>query len=104
MISKKLKREHYDRFIRDKENKRFYDSARWHKAKRMKLARNPLCELCQQEGRVTPADVVHHIISVSKDSDRNLDLNYLVSLCHEHHNRVETEKEKRNEGRDGSGG
>ncbi|MGA2315393.1 MAG: HNH endonuclease [Thermodesulfobacteriota bacterium] len=94
MITKKLKREFYDKFVRDKDSKRFYDSARWKKAKRMKLNRNPLCELCEQEGVTRPADLVHHLLPVDKNSDRNLDLMYLVSLCHEHHNRVETEREK----------
>ncbi len=94
MIGKKFVREHYDKFVRDKDSKRFYDSARWKKAKTMKLNRNPCCESCQQEGRVTPADVVHHLLPVNKSSGRNLDLNYLVSLCHACHNQVESEMDK----------
>lgn len=39
---------------------RGYDS-RWRKARRIFLQRHPLCCMCEQVGRLTPATVVDHI-------------------------------------------
>ena len=91
--AKHFKREYYDKFYRDQESKKFYKSALWERAKRMKLDRDPLCETCRQAGRTVPADVVHHLIPLKKGT-RNLDLNFLVSLCHACHNQIESEIEK----------
>jgi 5-methylcytosine-specific restriction protein A len=92
-VNKKIRRQHYDKFYRDPQSRKFYNSAQWKKAKEMKLARDPLCEICRQEGRTTLAQVAHHLFPVKK-GERKLELDFLVSLCHEHHNRVETEMEK----------
>ncbi|MBE0114549.1 HNH endonuclease signature motif containing protein [Klebsiella michiganensis] len=39
---------------------RIYGS-KWEKARLSFLRANPLCEMCRQQGRVTPATVVDHI-------------------------------------------
>ena len=60
---------------------RGYDHA-WQKVRRIKLARNPLCE-CSC-GRL--ADTVHHIESVEDRPDLRLKMSNLMSLtrkCHE---------------------
>lgn len=88
-----IKREYYDRFYRDKESKKFYQSALWRKVKEMKLARDPICETCSQVGKVTVAKIVHHMIPIKKGT-KKVDLDFLVSLCHACHNSVETEMEK----------
>lgn len=90
---KQLKHELYDRFYRDKRSKKFYQSAQWKRLKEWKLARDPLCEACLQAGRTSVADVVHHLIPVKKGT-KNLDLDFLVSLCHACHNAVEREMER----------
>ena len=93
-IIKHLKTEFYDRFCRDKESKRFYQSAQWRAVKEMKLARDPLCETCLQAGRdAVKADVVHHMIPIKKGT-KKVDLDFLVSLCHACHNQIESEMEK----------
>ena len=89
----KLRHERYDRFQRDKNGVRFYHSAQWMKVREMKLRRNPLCEACEQAGIVRKADMVHHLIPV-KEGTHKLDREYLVSLCHACHNKIETEIEK----------
>ena len=91
--AKQIKREHYNRFYRDRESAKFYKSALWLKTKELKLSRDPLCETCRQAGRTVVAQMVHHLIPVKKGT-RNLDLNFLVSLCYACHNAVETEMEK----------
>ena len=93
--SNKLRHKHYDRFNRDKDSQKFYHSAAWQSVRDRKLALNPLCEACEQAGRVTVAKVVHHSIPV-KDGTHKLELRYLVSLCHACHNKIETEIENDN--------
>lgn len=48
-----------------------------------------LCELCMKEGKITPAEEVHHKIHLSQQNinDPNVTLNYdnLIALCREHH-------------------
>lgn len=91
MVSKES-RQFYDKYQRNAEARKFYNSVAWKRARATKLGHDPLCEICKQEGRVTPADMVHHIERITTGK-RRLDLNFLVSLCHEHHNRVENEME-----------
>jgi 5-methylcytosine-specific restriction endonuclease McrA len=38
-----------------------YSTRRWLRYRRMKLAQNPLCEYCLNEGQLTPAVAVDHI-------------------------------------------
>jgi 5-methylcytosine-specific restriction protein A len=90
---RQLKHELYDRFYRDQESKKFYQSAQWRKVKEMKLARDPLCETCHQVGKVTVATIVHHMIPIKKRV-KKVHLDFLVSLCHACHNQIETEMEK----------
>ena len=87
---KQLKHELYDRFYRDQESKKFYQSAQWRKVKEMKLARDPLCETCLQAGKTVEANMVHHMIPI-KEGKKKVDLDFLVSLCHACHNAVESE-------------
>jgi 5-methylcytosine-specific restriction protein A len=89
----KLKTEYYDRFHRDQEAKRFYQSPEWRAARAMKLKRSPLCESCTQAGRSTPAQMVHHLVPV-RDGVRKLDFDFLVSLCHACHSAVEGEVDR----------
>lgn len=97
---KHIKREYYDRFYRDQESKKFYQSAQWRKVKEMKLARDPCCQACEQAGLTVKADMVHHLIPIKKGT-KNLDLDFLVSLCHPCHNAVESEMEKERNRDDG---
>ena len=65
-------------------SQRGYD-ARWQKARRIYLSEHPLCVLCQQEGRVTAASVVDHIIPHRGDYSLMWDENNWQSLCTHHH-------------------
>ena len=59
---------------------RGYDH-RWRKLSEDYRTRNPLCEDCDAKGETTPASEVHHIIPISIDSSKRLDVNNLVALC-----------------------
>jgi 5-methylcytosine-specific restriction protein A len=69
----------YDERQRDRESKRFYDSAAWsgpHGARAAALARQPFCSLC---GNV--ATIVHHHIEVRQDVSKRLDPDNLICVC-----------------------
>jgi 5-methylcytosine-specific restriction protein A len=59
---------------------------RWQKYRVQFLKRNPLCVMCKEEGRVTPASVVDHV----KPHKGNRELFWATwnhqSLCPYHHN------------------
>jgi 5-methylcytosine-specific restriction protein A len=50
---------------------------------------NPLCEECDRRGMTTPATEVHHIVKVSEDPKRMLDVTNLVSVCRACHEKLE---------------
>ena len=43
------------------------------------------CEVCRKQGKLMPADEVHHIIPLAVDWSKRLDRANLVCLCHKHH-------------------
>jgi 5-methylcytosine-specific restriction enzyme A len=56
---------------------------------------NYLCQRCYSKGLLTPADIVHHIQHLSKEPDRALDEDNLISVCTTCHNQLHPEKGKR---------
>lgn len=70
---------------------KFYKSRRWKSCREAYLKKvGGLCERCLKEGRVTPADVVHHKTYINENNinDPNITLNFdnLEALCRQHHN------------------
>jgi predicted restriction endonuclease len=67
------------------------------------LAREPLCRLCKQEGRVTLAAELHHLRPLSEGGTNTVD--NLVPVCHEHHRSLHTGARQRmgETGRDEAG-
>ena len=65
---------------RDKEEQQFYSSRRWREVSIAKRQRDPFCERCQREGKITPAVLVHHKVPI-KDGGDPWDWNNFESLC-----------------------
>ena len=65
---------------------RGYDS-RWRAARKSYLQRNPLCKQCFDEGRLTPATVVDHIIPHRGDEKLFWDEGNWQPLCKACHDR-----------------
>jgi 5-methylcytosine-specific restriction protein A len=65
-------------------HQRGYDG-RWRKARLTYLKQHPLCVLCCREGRVTPADVVDHIVDHKGDQRLFWDTSNWRALCRTHH-------------------
>lgn len=81
----------YNREVRyNKDNikyARFYASSQWRKARRSKLAQQPLCEECLREGKITAATIVHHMTELKDDWNKRLDADNLESICQDCHNK-----------------
>jgi 5-methylcytosine-specific restriction protein A len=73
---------------------RFYSNTQWKRVRKAKLMSNPMCEVCASEGRMTKADMVHHIIELRTPIigwEHRLDKDNLQSICYECHNKLEHE-------------
>ncbi len=71
----------------------FYSSGKW-KAKQKKILRRDgyQCQICKRYGRLTEAELVHHIIEYEDDPSLGLVDSNLVSLCRKCHNKVHGDK------------
>jgi 5-methylcytosine-specific restriction protein A len=58
-----------------------YNNQHWRKVREYKLNLSPLCERCQEQGRITSAAAVHHI----DHNSTNNNIDNLQSLCRECH-------------------
>ena len=67
-------------------SRRFYQSKAWVKLRTLKVADQPLCEVCLSEGIVTGAAQVHHKLDRRTHPDLALDYDNLESICIRHHN------------------
>ena len=59
---------------------------KWQRERLAYLHQNPLCVMCQAEGRVTAASVVDHIVPHKGDPKLMWDRGNWQSLCAPHHN------------------
>ena len=67
-------------------NTEFYQSTSWRKLRALKLEQAPMCEECLKAGRLTPAQMVDHIVPINKGG-APLDIENLQSLCNACHAR-----------------
>lgn len=70
-----------------------YQSTKWKKLRSAKLMQQPLCEICLENGVITPADDVHHIDSFLNYSGNQrlykaFDFANLMSVCKECHGKI----------------
>ena len=72
----------YARYRRDPETRKRYGRA-WKRIRDRYIAAHPLCEQCQQHGRITPATEVHHIKPLRESNDNSEEnLRALCKGCH----------------------
>lgn len=78
----------------DAKRRAIYNSERWHRLRALKFADSPLCEKCLQEGKVVPAEDIHHVVSFMSTEDKSkrlwlaYDYDNLMSLCKECHQKI----------------
>ncbi len=82
---------------KDKDYVRLIHTAKWLQLRRLRLNDHPLCERCEEEGRVAAATEIHHVIPVENGLTRQekerlmYDYFNLKALCHECHVKTHTE-------------
>ena len=80
-----IARRQYDKYERSPDVNKKYGRA-WKRIRDRYAAEHPLCEMCLQEGRLTPVQEVHHILPVSKGGTHARD--NLMSLCQACHTKI----------------
>lgn len=91
---------------RNKSNKeklrvKLYNLKKWKVLRAAYLMTHPLCKICEDEGRITPASSCHHINSPFDEGltdeqriGRLLDPNNIISICHKCHGLLHQRKQK----------
>ena len=72
-------------------NKYIYHTPEWKRLRKAQLNLEPMCEMCEKIGLVTPANTVDHIIEIS-DGGEKFDIDNLASMCRACH-QIKTHKE-----------
>jgi 5-methylcytosine-specific restriction protein A len=89
--TKRNRNRFYDKHLRDRDAKKFYDSAAWKHARAKKLATDPICEHCREQF----AEHVHHKKPLQQCTRReSLDQAMLMSACIPCHNVEEAELQR----------
>jgi 5-methylcytosine-specific restriction protein A len=71
-----------ERYRRDPDTRKRYGRA-WKRIRDRYIAAHPLCEQCERDGRLTPAQEVHHIKPLSEGGTHDAEnLMALCSSCH----------------------
>lgn len=81
----KLEARSYERFQRNPETTKRYGAA-WRKIRGKYINEHPFCEICRREGRITPAQIVHHITPLNEGGTHAVD--NLMSLCSSCHSKL----------------
>ena len=72
----------YERYRRDPATRKRYGRA-WSRIRNRYISKHPLCEQCEAEGRLTPAQEVHHITPLSEGGTHaEANLRALCTPCH----------------------
>ena len=69
------------RYSRKENNGDFYRSRKWRKLQKAKRIANPLCEICERKGIITPMEEVHHILPIDDYWSLRYEWDNLVSTC-----------------------
>ena len=79
---------------------KYYNSGAWYRLRNLYIREHPLCEICLEEDKTTPAEEIHHKIPFSTGCNNQerwkllLDKNNLQALCKEHHKQLHAEQHK----------
>lgn len=83
------------RSVQKNERDRRYQTNAWKKASEWHRQHvEPLCRFCMEQGKLTPGDLVDHIIPVEVNPERFLDPTNYRTLCRDHHEELHGRKGK----------
>lgn len=83
-----LARQQYDKYERAQDIKMKY-GREWKRIRDKYYKSHPYCERCYAEGRMTPAEEVHHKLPISRGGTHATE--NLMSLCRSCHNKIHIE-------------
>ena len=75
----------YERYRRSPETRKHYGQT-WRRIRNRYIAAHPLCEQCSRDGRLIPAQEVHHIKPLADGGTHDVD--NLTALCSSCHSRI----------------
>jgi 5-methylcytosine-specific restriction protein A len=75
----------YNRQDRDPDSNKRY-SRTWEQLRATFLSANPLCVMCRNNGKLTPATLAHHKVKLTNGGTNDWD--NMTALCHECHSRL----------------
>lgn len=75
----------YNQFKRYPDTYKRYNG-KWRAIRKKYISSHPLCEKCKGDGRLTPAQEIHHIIPLSQGGTHSED--NLMSLCKSCHSKI----------------
>lgn len=80
----------YDAHCRNQKAKEFYNSAEWKAARARAMVRDTGIDiyLYITEGRIVPADTVHHIVELMEDYSRRCNMDNLISISEATHSMI----------------
>ena len=76
---------HYNHFQHEPETNKRYGRA-WKRIRDRYIKAHPLCEECQRQGKLTPAEEVHHILPLASGGTN--DEGNLIALCKSCHSKI----------------
>ena len=85
----KAEAKRYEKYDRDPAVGRRYGRA-WKRIRDSYVQQHPVCELCQQDGRLTPTEEVHHKVPLSEGGTHAR--TNLIALCKSCHARIHAER------------
>ena len=85
----KAEAKRYNQFDRDPASNKRYGRS-WARIRAAFLSQNHLCEWCNKDGRLKPAQMVHHKVKLT-DGGTN-DWSNLMALCQECHSRLHAQQ------------
>ena len=85
---KKVVTKQYNQYERDPASNKRYGRA-WKRVRDRYIKSHPLCEECQKQGKLAPAEEVHHILPLSKGGGN--EKSNLMALCKSCHSRITAE-------------
>lgn len=94
-LERKVRNREYDAKRRqEKPWRAWYKDKRWHRIRTMRLRDEPLCRMCEQQGRITAAWIVDHIRRHEGRAELFFCYENTQSLCETHHNRDKQREER----------
>mgnify|MGYP003593222929 CR=1 FL=1 len=78
----------YNQYERDPASNKRYGRS-WKRIRDRFIRAHPLCEECKKQGKLMPADEVHHVLPLSRGGTNAED--NLMALCHSCHARITVE-------------